>query len=101
MHQYQTLSEAINDLVLEGYTCNFNINSNRIEDASNNIALHPDDFEIDEIFRFDGMTNPEDESILYAISSKKYQVKGLLVNAYGMYADHDSAELAAKLQAHH
>ncbi|GBL35682.1 hypothetical protein EMGBS15_12770 [Filimonas sp.] len=100
MKNYDTLSEAINDLVQQGYTANFNLKGDCIEDLDTDIPLHPEDFEIDEIHRFEGMTDPDDQSILYAISSVTHQVKGLLVNAYGMYADAYSAELAAKLKMH-
>ncbi len=100
MKNYDTLSEAINDLVLQGYTANFNLKEDCIEDLDTDIPLHPEDFEIDEIHRFEGSTDPEDESILYAISSTTHDVKGLLVNAYGVYADVYSAKLAAKLHIH-
>lgn len=58
-----------------------------------------DDFEIDEFYRFEGASNPSDMSILYAISSAKYNLKGALVNAYGTYADDSDSAVQAKL--HH
>ncbi len=45
------------------------------------------------------MSDVDNESILYAISSKLNDVKGLLVSAYGMYADSASAKMIAKLKA--
>ncbi len=56
---------------------------------------------IDEVHRFEGDTDPADEAIVYAISSTKHTIKGVLVNAYGMYSDSFSNELMAKLKAHH
>ena len=97
MKVYETLSEAINDLTRRGYTLNFNINRDRIECVENKINLQPDEFEIDEVHRFQEMSDVGDENILYAISSHKNNMKGLLVNAFGIYADTSSAELAAKL----
>lgn len=92
-----TLSETINHLVKKGYTYNFNIKSDCIECAENNLQLHPDDFEIDEVHRFQEMSDVDNESILYAISSTTGHLKGLLVNAYGIYADPVSAQLVSKL----
>lgn len=95
---YTTLSEAINDLTKRGYTFNFNIKSDRIECIEKNIQLQPEEFKIDEVYRFQEMSDVDNESILYAISSKQNNIKGLLVNAYGIYADTASAKLIAKLK---
>ena len=97
MKTYDTLSEAVNDLVKRGYISNFNIKKDSLTCIENEINLHPDDFEIDEVHRFEGNTDPGDENVLYAISSVKYKMKGLLVNAFGMYSDSFSAELIEKL----
>jgi len=61
------------------------------------VQLQPDEFEIDEIYRFQEMSDVDNESILYAISSTQNGMKGLLVNAYSIYADIASAKLVAKL----
>lgn len=97
MKTYTTLSEAINDLTKRGYTFNFNINNDCIECVENSINLEPHEFEIDKVYRFQEMSDVGDENILFAISSDKYSLKGLLVNAYGTYSDTTSAELIAKL----
>ena len=97
MKTYATLSEAINDLTKRGYTFNFNLKNDCIECVEKNIQLQPDEFEIDEVFRFQEMSDVDNESILYAISSTQNNLKGLLVNAYGIYADTASAKLIEKL----
>ena len=91
------MSEAINDLTKEGYTYNFNIKETCIECKEENTQLQPDEFEIDQVYRFQEMSDVDNESILYAISSTTNNLKGLLVNAYGIYADACTAELIAKL----
>jgi hypothetical protein len=101
MKVYETLSQAISDLVKRGYTLNFNIKNECIECVENNIRLHPDEFEIDEVHRFQEMSDVGDENILYAISSDKYKIKGLLVNAFGIYADTASVHLVEKLNKVH
>ncbi|MCB0725202.1 MAG: phosphoribosylpyrophosphate synthetase [Ignavibacteriae bacterium] len=97
MKQYSNLIEAINELTKRGYTFNFNIDTDCIECVENHIRLRPHEFEIDEVHRFQEMSDIDNESILYAISSTQNNVKGLLVNAYSIYADTASAELARKL----
>lgn len=99
---YDTASEAINALVKEGYTANFSLVTERecLLCHSTSQDLSPDDFEIDETHRFDGMTDPADEMIVYAISSPKYEMKGLVVNAYGVYADNAKSQIVRKLHEH-
>lgn len=97
MKTYDTLSEAINDLTRKGYTLNFNLKPDCIECEPDNIRLHPEQFEIDKVYRFQEMSDVDNESVLYAISSHDNAVKGLLVNAFGIYAEGSSAELVRKL----
>ncbi|MEO6150616.1 MAG: phosphoribosylpyrophosphate synthetase [Mucilaginibacter sp.] len=99
MENYETLVDATNDLFKKGYTANLSLDNDSVNDNSQHIEMLPDEFEIDEFFRFEGQSNPSDMSIVYAISSEKYNLKGVLVNAYGVYADDATAALLAKL--HH
>ena len=98
---YGTLSETINGLKKQGYILDFNIRRDRLICHQTQTILSPDDFEIDKFYRFEGESNPDDESILYALSSPKYGVKGLLVNGYGISSDDVSEELIAKLKIAH
>ena len=49
------------------------------------------------VFRFYGPSDVDDESILYAISSEKYDLKGILVNGYGVSSDALTQEMVEKL----
>ena len=97
---YGTLSETINGLKEEGYTLDFNIRGDCLACLQNSTILSANDFEIDKVYRFEGESNPDDESILYVISSSKFDVKGLLVNGYGISSDNVSDALIAKLKTH-
>jgi len=101
MNSYSTLSEAVNDLQKRGYTKDFKFCAEGIECAMEELKLHPDHFEIVEFYRFDGMTDPSDESVVYAIESKDHKIKGILINGYGIYTDPISDELLKKLKEHH
>jgi hypothetical protein len=97
---YGTLSQTINGLKKEGYTLDFNIQKDCVVCQQNNTVLSPDEFEIDKVYRFEGESNPDDESVLYAISSPKYKVKGVVVNGYGISAEEASSALVKKLSTH-
>lgn len=95
---FDTLSEGMNSLKEEGYTLDFDLKTDGIYCHSEDLKLSPHEFKIDEFYRFEGMTNPSDMSILYAISSTTNNVKGTLVDAYGAYADQLSPEMIKKFQ---
>lgn len=98
--EFGTLSESINGLVKLGYTHDFNIKNECIVCNRTNITLSPDDFQIDHVYRFEGDSDPEYQSILYAISSSKFDLKGTLVNGYGTSSDEATTKLIEKLNTH-
>jgi hypothetical protein len=98
MENYETLSEALAALRVQGYTEDFNLRQNCIECRSGQYGLSPDEFHIEKTFRFEGDTNPDAESILYAITSSKHDLKGVLVNAYGIYSEPLMDEMLRKLK---
>ena len=100
MIAYDTLSQAVNGLKDRGYSVDFNLSFDCIVCHETPINLMPSEFEIVEVHRFEGMTNPSDSSILFAIESK-HGHKGVLVNAYGIYSDPVSDEMIKKLSIHH
>ena len=96
MKTYDTLHEAINDLKTRGFTLDFNLRDNCIE-CNKTGRLDPAEFEITEVHRFEGMTNPGDSSVLYVIEGKDGR-KGLLADAYGAYASPLSTAMVEKLR---
>jgi hypothetical protein len=101
MYIYDTLTEAVSDLGKRGYEFDFSLSQDGIECKSLDLLLMPEEFEIDEFYRFEGMTDPADSAVVYAISSPVGNLKGVLIDAYGVYAENISAELLAKLKVHH
>ncbi len=95
---YDTLSEAISDLKSKGYDEDLNLKQNCIECRAKNYEILANEFEVNQMYRFEGATNPDDSSILFAISSDKYDLKGLLVDAYGVYGNPLTSEMIQKLR---
>lgn len=99
INEPDTLIERLEELKERGYTYDFNLTAHALEfhkDDGINLKLNPDDFTIVEFFRFEGMSNPSDTSILYVIESCD-GLKGTLVSSYGVYADAMSNEMIQKL----
>lgn len=99
---YDTVTEAMADLKKLGYTIDFSILTDEecLICHLTATVLSPNEFEIDHFYRFEGDTDPGDEMIVYAISSKKDNLKGIVVNAYGIYADNAASAIVKKLNAH-
>lgn len=94
MPAYDTVSQAVNGLKERGYTVDFNLKSASIE--CEGYKFNPKDFEIKEFHRFEGVSDPGDEAIVYAIESRN-GMKGVLVNAFGVYSEPLSDEMIKKL----
>jgi hypothetical protein len=100
METYETVTEALTGLKAKGYTLDFNIAFDKISCSQSNACLYPNDFEITQVFRFEGDTDPGDEEAVYAIESTDGTLKGTLTAAYGTYADTVSTEILRKLSIH-
>lgn len=99
MNSYDTVSEAINNLNKRGYTIDFNMQSDSVYCKALSRSFKPEDFEIIEFYRFDGNTDPGDESIVYALRTTSGH-QGVLVDAYGLYSDALTSEMVQKLKTH-
>jgi hypothetical protein len=97
MYTYDTVSGAVNGLKKRGYSMDFNLRENCI--ICHDEKFNPGDFEIVEVHRFEGNTDPADEAVVYAIESNKGH-KGVLVNGYGPTSESMSSEMASKLHIH-
>lgn len=103
IRDYETVSEAVNDLKKRGYTTDLSMEAERdcLVCSGSAVELSPEDFVIDEVYRFEGMTDPGDEMIVYAISSTNKQVKGVVVNAFGIYSSYRASKLVEQLTKDH
>jgi hypothetical protein len=92
---YGTVTEALRKLKEQGYLHDFNLQENCIVCQGHKFG--PDEFEIDDVYRYEGITDPADEASVYAIHSKN-GLKGVLVTGYGPSTDSMSAEILHKLK---
>jgi len=90
-----TVSQVLAKLKKDGYSLDFNLKDNCLICNGNSLEVFPEDFVVDKHYRFEGTTDPADEAIVYAISSEKHHIKGVLINGYGP----SSAPLTDKLIA--
>jgi hypothetical protein len=91
---YATITEAIEQLKKQGYTLDLNLKANRFLVGDNSYTA--DEFEIVDLYRYEGESDPGDEATVYALASKS-GVKGILVTGYGVSADEASEETLKQL----
>jgi len=75
----------------EGYTSNFLFDNNSLIDSETKQAYKPEDITIVAHHRYEGMSDPDDMSILYVIETKD-KIKGTHLIGYGPMADLEEAE---------
>jgi hypothetical protein len=59
----------------------------------------PESLTIDEVVRFEGMTNPDDEAIVFAVRCGVHGTRGTYVTAYGPQMSAVDAEMVRRLSA--
>jgi hypothetical protein len=97
MIAYDTLSQAVDGLRNRGFALDFNLGENCL--VCNSRKYDVNDFEITEVHRFEGNTDPADEAAVYGVESAD-GTKGILVTGYGPSAEGMSAEMVKKLRMH-
>lgn len=80
------LTQYLNKLLQEGYDKNFKAEEDGLCCLETSKVYKPQDIHIVNFYRFEGISDPADNSILYAIEATD-GVKGTLIDAYGAYSD--------------
>lgn len=81
-NQYQTLVNAESALRSKGFTRQFVLEDEGMRCVETQQIYRPKDMRIVEHHRFEGMSNPADMSILFAIICRDGE-KGTIVSSYG------------------
>ncbi len=91
-NQYQSvpylksLSSCLNKVVSDGYTVDFKVTDEGLKALQSDKTYQPAEVNVVNFFRFEGVSDPDDMSILYVIETTD-GTKGTLVDAYGPYSD--------------
>lgn len=97
-NQYGTLVEAEMALRSKGFTENFVLEKEReLRCTTNNEIYTPEDMHILEYHRFEGDSNPDDMSILFAVICED-GTKGTIVSSYGAKVDIDLLSFMDKVR---
>lgn len=78
--------ERIEKLKKEGFTKDFVVRDGYLTYEGSPVGYKPETVKITSHYRFEGISDPSDNSIIYAIETHD-GTKGVLTDAYGVYAD--------------
>lgn len=83
--QMTTLSEVLNKLEERGQGNEFRITGKGLT-LDEHRYFQPAELKIIKTYRFEGESNPDDESILYLIETSDNSI-GFIIDAYGVYSN--------------
>ncbi len=86
VNQFATLTDALKALHAKGYGEDFILDEHGLRGSGRDEIIPPQDVTIMEYHRFEGTSNPDDMSVVYALTTRDGR-KGTLTDAYGTYAN--------------
>ena len=89
IYHYATVSEALEDLKKKGFSQDFNLHDEAIKN-------NPHHYVIEHVYRYDGDTDPGEESVVYGIVSNSGE-KGVYVAGFSANSESEAADVLAKL----
>ena len=93
----KSLSACINKIKDDGFSEDFQVTKKGLTNYGEEKFYSPVQVKIVNFYRFEGSSDPADNSILYAIETSDGS-KGTLVDAYGAYSDSDVAKFIVAVE---
>jgi hypothetical protein len=81
-----TLAGTMDELAGRGFTEHFILANGKLRAATSGKVFTAEEVLISEYHRFEGVSDPDDMAILYALETRS-GLRGTLADAFGVYAD--------------
>lgn len=81
-----TLAGMVDALTRRGFAEQFQVVNGRLRAVTGGKTFPADQVTVVEYHRFEGVSDPDDMAVLYAIETRN-GLRGTLVDAFGVYAD--------------
>jgi hypothetical protein len=92
------LADTLALLKSQGYVEDFNLIENDAQARKSKFRAFASEYAVEKVFRFDEMSDPGDQAVLFAVHSRSTGVKGTLLNSFGAYTDTATDEMIAALE---
>jgi hypothetical protein len=93
------LDRCVERLGEKGYTDQYRVEKGKLISTKTKKKYKAGDVTAANFFRFEGISDPDDMSILYAIETEDGN-RGTLIDAYGLYADDETGEFMKEVEIH-
>lgn len=92
----EELAEALQRLTLAGYVDEYRSDTGGLKSRLRGTLHPPEEFRVDEIVRFEGDSDPSEESAVFALTSRIDATRGTFTAAYGALMDPLDAEMVRR-----
>lgn len=96
MHHMKSLSKVMNKLREEGYADDYVFEDGKLISPKGN-AIPKNQLKLEDTYRFEGISNPSDMSILYQLAGTNGE-KIMLIDKYGPEADRNLSKYVESVQ---
>lgn len=83
----------------KGFTDQLKVEGGKLHNLTNKKKYKASEVEVVNFYRFEGISNPDDMSILYAIQTSDGS-KGTLTDAFGLYSDEETGNFLKEVETH-
>jgi hypothetical protein len=89
--EMNTLSQILEKLRQSGFDNELKMTDHgKMKGPGDNQIYTPEDLTIIKTYRFEGITDPGDEAVIYLVEDKEHKI-GYIMDAYGVYSDQDGS----------
>ena len=94
------MQKCLDKALEKGFDLSFKATENGLKCLGSNRVYSPEEVTVPNFFRFEGISDPGDMSILYEIETND-GCKGTLIDAYGVYSDSRVAKFMCAVDEMH
>ena len=91
------MDKCLRKLESQGYLDQYKVENGKLHNLSNDKKYKAKDVKALNFYRFEGISNPDDMAILYAIETVDGR-RGTLIDAYGLYADEEMGKFMQEVE---
>ena len=94
----KTMVECLAKMQADGYKDDYTVKENQLNSLTTGKYYKQEEVKIVDFYRFEGQTDPDDDSIMYVIETTDGS-KGTLIDGYGPSSDTDTSQFITGVES--